>query len=248
MLLGLRPRPRLTNAVLDEPLLAADPVVDWRTKGAVTDVKDQGQCGSCWSFSATGSIEGAWQIAGHPLVSLSEQNLMDCSVAQGNEGCSGGLMDSAFDYVIANHGLDTEESYPYTAKNGVCKYSAANSAVNVTAYKDVPTKNETVLASFVSNYGPVSVGIDAAHSSFQLYQSGVYSDKACSQTQLDHGVLVVGYGHDDATNSDYWIVKNSWGTVWGQQGYMWMAKDTNNMCGIATLASIPFVPASAPSV
>jgi cathepsin L len=173
------------------PNFVADDPVDWRTKGAVTSVKNQGQCGSCWAFSTTGSVEGAWQIKKGSLVSLSEQNLVDCSSAQGNMGCDGGLLDSAFDYIISNQGIDTEASYKYTARDGSCKFNKANIGSTMSSYKDIQSKSEPSLQSAIVQQ-PVSVAIDAAHSSFQFYSSGVYYEKACSQTSLDHGVLAVG--------------------------------------------------------
>jgi len=220
---------------------AANDSVDWRTSGAVTPVKDQGQCGSCYSFSATGSIEGAWKLSGHPLTSLSEQNIMDCSKPEGNMGCDGGLMDNAFKYVIKNNGLDTEKSYPYTEKLGTsCKFSTANVGATISSFVDVKSKSEDALQAAVSSVGPVSVAIDASHNAFQLYKSGVYHQLLCSSVRLHHGVLVVGYG-TTADGEDYWIVKNSWGADWGLDGYLWMSRNRNNNCGIATSASYPVV-------
>jgi len=224
--------------VLDE---AAPPAsVDWRTKGAVTAVKNQGQCGSCWAFSTTGSTEGAHAIKTGHLVSLSEQNLMDCSTSYGNQGCNGGLMDNAFQYIIANKGIDTEACYPYTAQDGTtCNYSTSCIGATLSSYQDIPQGSETQLQAAVASHGPVSVAIDAGLSSFQFYSGGVYSDASCgnSPNDLDHGVLAVGYG--TLSGQAMWIVKNSWGSDWGVSGYIYMARNDNNMCGIATAASYP---------
>jgi len=212
--------------------------VDWVAKGAVTPIKNQGQCGSCWAFSTTGSTEGAHFLATKALVSLSEQNLVDCSTAQGNMGCNGGLMDQAFQYIISNNGIDTEASYPYTATGpNNCQFSSSNVGAKLKSFNDVTSGDENALQTAV-NQQPVSVAIDDSQQSFQLYQSGVYNEPDCSSTQLDHGVLAVGYGSDNS-NTAYWYVKNSWGTGWGMQGYIWMSRNANNQCGIATAASYP---------
>jgi len=211
-------------------------IVNWVNKGAVTAVKNQGQCGSCWSFSTTGSVEGAHFLATGKLVSLSEQNLVDCSTTEGNEGCNGGLMDYAFEYIEKNKGIDTEASYPYRATGpNRCAFKPADVGATITSYHDIPSGSESALQTGVDKQ-PVSVAIDAGHNSFQLYKSGVYYEPACSSTQLDHGVLAVGYG---TGSSDYWLVKNSWGADWGMSGYIQMSRNKNNNCGIATSASYP---------
>jgi cathepsin L len=234
---GLKMPAELPPAATQPIPFVGQATVDWRTKGAVTAVKNQGQCGSCWSFSTTGSVEGCHKITTNTLVSLSEQNLMDCSWAEGNEACDGGLMTQAMEYIIKNKGIDTETSYPYTATSSQsCKYKTADIGSTETSYTNVASGSETDLANKV-NLGPTSVAIDASHSSFQFYKSGVYYEPACSATQLDHGVLAVGYGTDGT--SDYWLVKNSWGTDWGMSGYINMARNRNNNCGIATMATLP---------
>jgi len=212
--------------------------IDWTTKGAVTPVKNQGQCGSCWAFSTTGSTEGVNAVNGKGLVSLSEQQLVDCSGSYGNEGCNGGLMDNAFQYIIANGGLCTEAAYPYTATDGTCKTSCKKTTT-IKGYKDVTSDSDASLAAAVAQQ-PVSVAIEADQSSFQLYSGGVMT-AACG-TNLDHGVLAVGYG--TASGVEYWKVKNSWGASWGEAGYIRLGRGSQynggaGQCGIYSEPSYP---------
>jgi len=211
---------------------------DWREKGAVTGAKDQGQCGSCWAFATIGTIEGQWFIQKGKLVSLSEQDEVDCSKKQHNMGCNGGRVDWGLDYAIAAKGIDTAESYPYTARDGTCKHKAESVGATVSKYLKIKSKNETDLAVAISSVGPVGVAICVTNA-WANYKSGVFYDSSCKSGEFDlsHAVLAVGYGTD--AGKDYWIVKNSWGAKWGNQGYINMARNRNNNCGISTDAYYP---------
>lgn len=215
--------------------------VDWRALRAVTSVKDQGQCGSCWTFSSTGAIEGAWAISHGELIDLSEQQLVDCAtgISYGSHGCSGGQMEGAFKYIIEN-GQCTFVAYPYTAKDGVCN-KKCSSVAHISSCFDVKPNDQISLKAAVAMQ-PVSVAIEADTRYFQSYSSGILTSTSCG-TNLDHGVLVVGYGVDDGQK--YWLVKNSWGTTWGDKGYVKIARSESSndagVCGIAMQPSFPSV-------
>jgi len=220
--------------VLDDSMLQDS--IDWRSKGAVTPVKNQGQCGSCWAFSTTGSVEGAMFLKTGKLASYSEQQLVDCAGSTGNMGCNGGLMDNAFKY-IETAPLELEADYSYTARDGTCKYVKTKGSGLVKSYQDVQPGAPTQLKAALAK-GPVSVAIEADQMSFQGYHSGVITS-GCG-TQLDHGVLAVGYGTDSKAG-DYFIVKNSWGASWGDHGYVKIGANAQNgnVCGILSAASYP---------
>lgn len=235
--------PRRYTPITDLPVVEFDTLnapatVDWTTQGAVTPVKNQGQCGSCWSFSTTGSTEGAWFLAGHTLVSLSEQQLMDCSYAYGNQGCNGGDMASAMKYIIANGGLTSEANYPYTAKDGLCNKTKAKSiSASLSSLTAVSASNSDQLMAAVAQQ-PVSVAVEADQNAWQLYKGGIVS-KDCG-TNLDHGVLVVGY--DTTSTPQAWKVKNSWGASWGEAGFIRIAIVAGKgVCGIQMQPVYPIV-------
>ncbi len=235
------PKKSLRRAAVGPFNTTANPTsVDWTTKGAVTPIKNQEQCGSCWAFSTTGSVEGAWFLSKGSLVSLSEQQLVDCSQAEGNQGCNGGLMDQAFQYIIDNKGITTEAAYPYTAQDGTCQAKGKPVAATLSGFKDVAANSETALETAIVQQ-PVSVAVEADQSVFQFYSGGVM-DSACG-TQLDHGVLAVGYGVD--TGKEYYKVKNSWGADWGEKGYIRLGRgakfNPSGQCGIQMVASYPVV-------
>jgi len=240
---GYKSRPGKINSTfhLRSHNVAIPDELDWRNYNYVTDVKDQKQCGSCWAFSSTGALEGQTSRKFGQLISLSEQNLVDCSGNYGNNGCNGGMMQASFEYIRDNNGIDTEDSYPYEAQQGGCRYDENNRGASDNGPILIQSGDESALLEAVASVGPISIAIDASHGSFQQYSEGVYDEPDCSSNELDHGVLVVGYGTDEETGKKYWLVKNSWGTSWGENGYIKMVRDNNNQCGISTDASYPSV-------
>jgi len=226
----------------DEVTANLPPSFDWRPKGAVTPVKNQGDCGSCWSFSTTGNIEGQWFLAGNPLTSLSEQNLVDCDTecmtymnqSVCDAGCDGGLQPNAYHYVMSAGGIDTESSYPYLAVDGKCHFKPANIGAKINNFTMV-SSNETQMAAYLVQHGPLAIAADAAE--WQFYMGGVF-DLPCGKS-LDHGILIVGYGNETTIfghHVDYWIVKNSWGATWGEQGYLKVERGTGE-CGLNDFVS-----------
>ena len=210
--------------------------VDWTKEGAVTPIKNQGQCGSCWTFSTTGALEGAYFLSTGDLVSFSEQQLVDCDKT--DSGCNGGLMDYAFQFIEDNGGLCTEEDYSYVgSQQDTCATCSPVNGSAVKGWTDV-SRNEQALMAAVAQQ-PVSIAIEADKVGFQFYKSGVF-DGDCGIT-LDHGVLLVGYGTED--DVDYWKIKNSWGDSWGDEGYIRILRDDSvtGQCGLYLSASYPLI-------
>jgi len=228
-------RQRASRIVKEDPKLAAKATgsyVDWRNNGAVTPIKNQAQCGGCWAFSTTGNIEGQWAIAGNGLVSLSEQELISCDTTC--NACNGGLMDDAFEWIInANGGgITSEAQYPYQSGSGSvppCQSSSVSNVATIASYIDV-SHSEAAMKSWVASNGPLSIAVDAT--AWQTYAGGIMTD--CTSNQIDHGVLIVGY--NTQSSPPYWIIKNQWGTSWGEAGYMWLEYGANE-CLITTLPS-----------
>ncbi|XP_017777380.1 PREDICTED: cathepsin L1-like [Nicrophorus vespilloides] len=216
--------------------------IDWNEKGAVTPVKSQGLCGGCYAFSAAGAIEGHTYRKTGVLTELSPQNLIDCTDPYGNEGCVGGLMDPAFQYVKDNTGINSLVNYPYEAKNDTCRYKVQNPDAETTGFVTIPEGDENALKIAVATLGPVSAAIDASQDTFQFYSSGVYFDEKCKNETMymNHAILVVGYGVEQ-DGKEYWLVKNSYGPEWGIGGFFKLARNANNHCGIANIASFPLV-------
>ncbi|XVF27513.1 hypothetical protein REPUB_Repub14bG0114100 [Reevesia pubescens] len=215
--------------------------LDWREKGAVTAIKNQGQCGCCWAFSTVAAMEGITQIKTGKLISMSEQQLLDCST-NGNRGCGGGWMTNAFKYIMENQGITSEDNYPYEQIQGTCAVEKAQSRVaDISSYEEVPSNDEEALLKAVTNQ-PVSIAIDGSGLAFMNYAGGVYNGD-CG-TDLTHAVTIVGYGTSSEDGSKYWLIKNSWGESWGENGYMRIQRDVDSpegLCGLAKKASYPTI-------
>ncbi|KAK9885468.1 hypothetical protein WA026_010962 [Henosepilachna vigintioctopunctata] len=210
--------------------------IDWREKGAVNAVKNQGSCGCCWAFSAAAAIEGALAISSGKLQSLSEQNLNDCSHPEGNNGCHGGWMHQAFEYVQKN-GIESEADYPYLAKDEKCKADSSKVVTKVSDYVQIESGNEEQLKNAIARQ-PVSIAI-VANNNLRAYHSGVFSDPFCIFENLNHGVVAVGYGTENG--QDYYLVRNSWGEEFGDKGYFKLARNKGNMCGVTDVAHYPVI-------
>eukprot|EP01121_Diplochlamys_sp_Union-15-3_P006521 TRINITY_DN16_c0_g1_i1.p1 TRINITY_DN16_c0_g1~~TRINITY_DN16_c0_g1_i1.p1 ORF type:complete len:328 (+),score=64.47 TRINITY_DN16_c0_g1_i1:64-1047(+) len=236
-----------SSAPIDKPTVAISSDIkalpkayDWRDKNAVTAVKDQGQCGSCWAFSAVETIESQWFLAGHPLTVLSEQQVVDCDLSNGDEGCNGGDTVTAYQYVIKAGGLETEKDYPYTAEDDTCAFKASDVAAKISDWKYVTkNKNETAMQIALMQYGPLSICVDAE--SWQFYLGGVITD-FCGDS-LDHCVQITGFSVQNGElygTYDVWNIRNSWGADWGENGYIWVERDYD-LCGLADEVTLPVV-------
>jgi len=213
---------------------------DWRDKGAVTPVKNQGMCGSCWAFSTVEAIESSWFLAGHKLITLSEQQIVDCDVNNGDEGCDGGDTTTAYQYVMKTGGLDTEANYPYTGEDDDCSFSKANVSATISNWTYVTTNsNETEMQVALVEKAPLSICVDAE--TWQFYIEGVI--QIWCGNNLDHCVMIVGF--EDYTTFfgetvPIWLIRNSWGADWGEDGYIYVERN-KDLCGVADEVTLPII-------
>merc|ERR1712243_92961 len=213
--------------------------INWVEKGYVTQVENQGRCQSCYSFAASGALEGAWFKKHKKLVRLSKQQSVDCSNKWGNHGCHGGWYQQAWKYAMDVGGIQDEASYPYENTQSWCRFKKENVAATVSSYHDTTRRDEGELTQALAEVGPIAIAVDASKRSFRSYRTGVYYEPACSWRHLTHAVLAVGYGTENG--QDYYLVKNTWGTRFGMGGYIKMARNKDNHCGIASRPSYPIV-------
>uniref|UniRef100_H2SK14 Cathepsin S, ortholog 1 n=2 Tax=Takifugu rubripes TaxID=31033 RepID=H2SK14_TAKRU len=226
------------NGTFEDKLDSETPQsVDWRKHGLVSPVQNQGYCGSCWAFSSLGALEGQMKRKTGFLVPLSPQNLLDCSTSDGNLGCRGGYISKSYSYIIRNGGVDSESFYPYEHQKGECRYSVKGKAGYCSRFHILPQGDEETLKATVARVGPVAVAVNAMLASFHLYRGGLYNVPNCNPKFINHAVLVVGYGSSEG--QDFWLVKNSWGSAWGEEGYIRLARNKKNLCGIASFAVYP---------
>lgn len=214
--------------------------VDWRRPCPTCRdlVKNEGNCGSSYAFAAIGALEGALMRKYSKQQDLSEQQIIDCSRSRVNDGCGGGLVTETFEYIIRNGGINSQSDYPYTGRVGTCKYNSTRIAGYITSYTVLPDGDEKALTEAIASIGPIAAAIDAGTIE-SMYSGGIYNDPNCNSNNLNHAVLIVGYGEENG--EPYYLVKNSWGTGWGEGGYFRIARNSGNMCGIASMASYPIV-------
>jgi len=213
---------------------------DWRSFGLVTSVKSQGSCGTCWSFTNVGAVETIYANKYGKLIELSNQDLNDClkSGQYKNWGCNGGYPSNGFYYAYSK-GLVEESVVPYRVRDGLCNKNLHTKRFKITGYANIPYGDEEAIKVAVATYGPVTIAIDASEWGFAYYSHGIYSSYKCQKDLHNHAVLIVGYGSENGI--DYWIIKNSWGPSWGVNGYMKLARNKNNMCGVASMASYAYM-------